>query len=312
MLLRLPRFLSVFIGAAALSALAACASLPEPSRPTAMTTPAATTLAVDPCCVDPITYPPFLVALAEPFAEPIGRLIGSVYLRSGYLKGNAAIKAAITRQLRPLDVLLTSHEGQLSSRLIPGHMTHAVTYLGTPAQLKALGVWSNPAFAPYRERIAAGNPFIDAERNGVRLTNAATVFDNDNVVVMRPTILSRADKAAAAMRFARAVGGRFDFHFDLRTADCVFCTELVYRTLPALRLPVHRYQNRPVVFADAVARIGLKPGGTLAFVAYARGRAEGVTMAPRRQLAADIMDAWRRAATPPPAPGGGTVPARSP
>jgi hypothetical protein len=120
-------------------------------------------------------------------------------------------------------------------------------------------------------------------------------------------VLSRAEKVNAILRLARAVGGRFDFHFDLRTADCVFCTELVYRTFPQLRLPVHSYQNRPVVFADAVARIGLKAGGTLSFVAYARGRADGATISTRRVLAADIAAAWRRAATPPPPLGGGTV-----
>lgn len=290
------------IGAALLAAVVGCSTVADP-RVTANAT-----LSHDPCCADTVSYPPLLVALAEPFAEPIGRLIGGMSLRSGYLKGNDAIRTAITRELRPLDILLTSNEGQLSSRLIPGHLTHAVTYLGTQADLKALGVWSNPAFAPYRERIAAGNVFVDAERNGVRLTNSVAVLDYDNVVILRPTVLSRARKAAAILRFARAVGGRFDFHFDLRTDDCVFCTELVYRTLPELRLPVHQFQNRPIVFADAVARIALKSGGTLAFVAYARGRPDGATMASRRVLAADIAQAWSRATPVPTAPAGGPVP----
>jgi hypothetical protein len=270
--------------------LTGCANAPGSGANLVTVSPASE----DGCCVDPGTFPPLLVALAEPFAEPIGRIVGAVSVREGYLTRAETVRARVEAQLKPLDILLTNHEGQLSSRIIPGYLTHAVTYLGTPAQLKALGVWSDPAFLPYQAALLAGRRFVDAERNGVRLTIAATVFDNDNVVVVRPTVLSRAQTAAAALRYARAVGGRFDFHFDLRTTDCVFCTELVYRSIPELRLPVSKFEGRPVVFADAVARMALAPGGRLSFVAYARGRATGMRLADRRELAADIAAAWRR------------------
>ena len=156
---RLLRRIIAIAGLAAL--LLGCATVQPAETARATATP-------DPCCVDPGTYPPLLVALAEPFAEPIGRVIGAVHFRQGFLRDQSGLAKAVTPRLRPLDIVLTSHEGQLSSQMIPGHLTHALTYLGTPADLKALGVWDDAAFQPYQAAIAGGRTFIDAERNGVR------------------------------------------------------------------------------------------------------------------------------------------------
>lgn len=90
----------------------------------------------DVCCASIERYPRWLVRVADPAAPVIGSAIAAVNWRHGLLARYPAAQAHLVRDLRPLDILVTGHEGRLSNRLIPGHFTHALTYLGNERELR--------------------------------------------------------------------------------------------------------------------------------------------------------------------------------
>lgn len=288
----LSRWLS---GLALLAAVAACA-VPDPgvSRRELADTP------LEGCCDNAESWPPPLVRLADPLAPVLGRLIGKVVMRDGYIARPAA-QAEVAAGLQPLDVLFVSSNGRLSGTMLPGIFSHAVIYFGSEAELTALGVWDDPALAPHRAAIRAGKTFIESSTPNVHLSNIETVLNTDAVVVLRPPIRTHTRRREALRGLAGEIGREFDFHFDNSSKNELYCAELAATIMPETRMPTRRLYGRRSILPDDVVALAATGQSDMQLIGYLRGTRTGWKRYDRPTLIADMNAHWR---IPPRAPAG--------
>jgi hypothetical protein len=243
------------------------------------------------CCVDNETRPEWLIRVAEPVAPLVGRIIGHIAWRRGYLDDTNA-SALIMARLKPLDIVLISSKGRLSGNTIPGLFHHTGVYLGGESELRRLGIWNSPALRDHQDAIRSGARFIEADHEGVHLSTPERVFDTDRVVIIRPSIPVSNWRARSALRFFEQVGNSFDFRFDISTPDAQFCVELICDAIPELGLPRQLVYGRPTIIPDTLAAELFRGNHRLRFVAYVRGQADGFEFGSRDQLAEDLAVHW--------------------
>ena len=246
------------------------------------------------CCDNAETYPAPLIHLADPLAPAVGRVVGAIVMRDGYIAKPAAY-AAVEAELRPLDVLFVSSKGRLSGTMLPGLFSHVVIYLGTEADLRALGIWDDPALVPHHAAIRAGKTYIESDSPGVHLSDVEYVLATDAVAVLRPPITSRARKQETLRNLARALGADFDFFFDNASTDALYCAELAARAMPEAQMPTRRLYGRQTIIPDDVVALAVTERGAMDFVGYVRGTEEGWAEADRDTLIADLTRNWRKA-----------------
>ena len=268
-------------------ALVACAQ-PDPgvSKAELRNTP------LEDCCDNAESFPQPLVHLAGPLAPVIGRFIGSVVMRDGYIARPAAYRE-VEAQLRPLDVLFVRSNGRLSSRMLPGFFSHAVIYLGSEAELTALGVWDDPTLKPYQSAIRAGRTYIESSTPDVHLSKTETVLATDAVAILRPPIKTRARKREALRDLARRIGSDFDFRFDTASKDKLFCAELAAQAMPEAGLPTRHLYGRQTILPDDVVALAVTGRGNMGFVGYVRGTKTGWNISDRKTLIVDMKSDWR-------------------
>lgn len=232
---------------------------------------------------------PLMVALAEPAVEPSGRVIAHVSARPGFMRGHPEAIAAVGRALQPLDIVAVSSKNRLSSRFIPGYFMHVAVYLGRAGELRREGI-----AVPERSRRGRVGPddpvFIEAEHDGVRLVDLATLLDTDAVAVLRAR-MNAAQRRAAKQALVAHLGTKFDFHMDATDEEKLFCSELVDHTMPWLNLPRSTYYDRQVIFPTRIVEKALAGDG-LAVAAYVRARAAGWERPGTRALAHAIGNGW--------------------
>lgn len=244
------------------------------------------------CCGgDAERQPDWLVAVAEPLAPALGRIVGHIAWRRGYLSDPAA-QAEILSELQPLDVVFVSSKGRLSGHTIPGLFQHAAVYVGSEADLRALGMWSHPAVVPHREAIRRGAVFIEADMRGVHLSPASVVLNTDRMAATRPRIGTPRWKQRAVATLFGDLGRPFDFSFDATRPERLFCAELVCRAMPELRLPRDTVYGRETIIPDRIAYESALGRSRLAFRRYVAADADGRREGSRGTLAADIRRAW--------------------
>ncbi|MCC6953815.1 MAG: 1-acyl-sn-glycerol-3-phosphate acyltransferase [Deltaproteobacteria bacterium] len=174
-------------------------------------------------------------------------------------------------ELRPGDIILERQNWFLSRALMPGYWPHAALYVGTPAEIEAMGLQHDPRvakhFATFRANDALGAPhsILEAVPEGTRFISLETcVAHADSVAVLRPRVSPEELREVIARAFSH-LGKQYDFDFDFFTSDKVVCTELVYRALdPYVRFPL----------VEMYGRKTLPPTEIVRFYAEHRGDAE--------------------------------------
>ena len=73
-----------------------------------------------------------------------GNTVGLVQTRHGKLHGNARVVKDLKSQMKPLDVLLERTPFRLTAQFIPGYFGHVAIWVGTPDEIKAMGLWDHP------------------------------------------------------------------------------------------------------------------------------------------------------------------------
>lgn len=247
----------------------------------------------DPCCRDAERHPEGVVAVIDAVAPVFGRAVALVRWRTGYLHFHPQARQTILAELRPLDIVLVSNKQRLSGHTIPGLFGHAAIYLGTERQLREAGLWS-AVNEKERKAIARGMLFLEADNKGVHLSLAQATLETDRALVVRPLIDGTRRRREVLAQYLAALGTPFDFRFDADTPDCVFCTELIQRVLPELRLKTHRVYGRNLVFPDEVARSALDGHPRLKPRLYVVGDRQGWRITPVVKARADINTEWRR------------------
>jgi hypothetical protein len=141
--------------------------------------------------------------------------------------------ANLRTRLKPGDVLLVRDDSRLTAALLPGFWTHAALFLGSRADLEALGLHSHPhVVRRWHEIPENSGPLgmvIEALAPRVQLNPLEKCLRVDHVAVLRP-MLSESDIASAIGEAIGHLGKPYDFDFDFNNSSRVVCTELVYRS----------------------------------------------------------------------------------
>ena len=237
-------------------------------------------------------YPRWFVDAARTVAPPLGTVLGQIAWRGGHLKSKPAAQAAILASLEPLDIVLVSSKGRTTGQLIPGLFGHAAIYLGNEAQLSRLGVASSPQVRPHLPGIRAGMVFVEADKAGVHLSKPSVVLNTDRVAILRPSFASHERRRQVARDYFAAIGMDFDFLFDVETPECTFCTELIHRTMPELRLPIQELYGVRTILPDRVAVAAVRRETGLDFIGYVKADLRTWRQASDGVLAEDIAATW--------------------
>ncbi len=277
------------VAALGLAVLAGCSA---PPRVLQMDPPPASMAeALEACCAYD-SYPQALVDVAVGSANSIVPFGRSVILRKAWLQDIPEVEALILGQARPLDLIEIANRSHLSGAVGGGYFGHVVIYTGTEAQLRALGVWDDPAVARFHERIRAGGIAIESIDRGVRLANAHQALEADGAALFRAEGFSRAARQRAVINLFAAIGRPFDNQFDLVDRSALYCTELLAEAMPELNLPVRISYGRPAIWPDEVATASLLGKTGYRFVTYVHGTPLGWREESWQKMAGRILGSW--------------------
>lgn len=193
-------------------------------------------------------------------SKGFGNVVGLVATRKGKLYGDPAIEADIRTHLKPGDILVEKTPFRLTDKFIPGHYGHVAIWLGSEAELRALGMWDDPLVQRHAEALTGGKLVVEALRDGVQLSPLAKFLDIDDLGVLRREQLSDDERRAIIRRSLGQLGKAYDFNFDVETADRIVCSELVYQVYTGLMWPVDRTAGRWTISPDQVAKCCLADG----------------------------------------------------
>ncbi|WP_127599027.1 YiiX/YebB-like N1pC/P60 family cysteine hydrolase [Nitratireductor alexandrii] len=208
------------------------------------------------------------LALTRVIGAPLAPIVRNLRAPHGRLHGRAGLERFLRDALRPLDIVVIRSRPAATRLLIPGHFTHATVWLGTPAEMRALGAWSLSAVRPYRERLRAGRPVFEAARDAVQLSPMREITDVDEIVILRPRPGGRGWAREKYAGLFTAIGRPFDYNFDWTDKARLTCAELVAGVFPEFELPVRYTQGRYAIVPDDIVRAATVPGSRLRIVRY--------------------------------------------
>ena len=184
--------------------------------------------------------------------------------------------AQIKRLLEPGDVILTFKTGYMSNLFLPGAFKHGLTYVGSPAERRTIGLGElSGTLRPgererfeanvRHERITGGHPadLIEAVAEGVIFNSIEKIAEDriGRLVALRPR-LSPEQRLKQLTTIFRFLGCGYDFKFDFNDATYQCCTELIYRSLNGVgpvRFGLVPRMGRQTLSADDVCRCAIDP-----------------------------------------------------
>ena len=195
-------------------------------------------------------------------SEVFGNGVGLVETRNGKLWEKAAVRDRLLGLLQPLDILLEKTPFRLTDWFIPGHFGHVAVWMGTVAELDALGVFARPEmqqdpYPGYRADIADGRSVLEALRTGVTLNTLDHFLNVDDVAVLRPRSLSATEVVDSLVRGFRQIGKEYDFNFDVETTGTIVCSELPYHVYPNVDWKTEQQLGRFTISPDDIASLAL-------------------------------------------------------
>jgi hypothetical protein len=216
-------------------------------------------------------------------SSAVSTLIGDARIReprAGAALITPELVATLQPRLRPGDIVIERRNWYLSNAFLPGYWPHSALYVGTAAELRAMGFEADPRVAKHLEAFArpdaAGHvpAFIEAVSEGVVFTTLEhSVGEADSVAVLRPRLTFEQIKEVIARAFSHA-GKPYDFDFDFFSADKLVCTEVVYRAFGSyVDFPLVDVFGRKTLPALEIVRHWSSPAGApqLEFVAFLDG-----------------------------------------
>lgn len=190
-------------------------------------------------------------------SKSFGNTVGLVEVRKGKLYGDAKVAANLRKALKPLDVLLEKTPFRLTDKFIPGHFGHVAIWVGTPAELKALGLWEHPLIKPRQKDIEAGKQVLEALREGVVLNTLEHFLNVDDIAVLRLKQATPKQKQEMLIRAFRQLGKEYDFNFNVESLDKIVCSELAYAVYTHIQWPTEKTMGRTTISPDNVAVMAL-------------------------------------------------------
>lgn len=191
------------------------------------------------------------------------------------------VRKDIVPRLKPGDIFLERRNWFLSNAFLPGFWPHSALYIGTPEDLKELGIADHPEvkrrWAEYTRLAHDGgvHTILESVSEGVIFNTAEESMHADHVAILRPR-LTREQIGQAIVRAFSHHGKPYDFEFDFFTSDKLVCTELLYRAYEGmLHFELVRIMGRDTLPALEIGRKFAKekdrPDRELDFVLFMDG-----------------------------------------
>lgn len=134
---------------------------------------------------------------------------------------HAGLQKQILEHVKPGDVFITRHDDAMSNLFLPGFWPHAALFLGKTADISL-----ESGTLPTADE--SDSWFLEAKKDGVKIRPLGETLALDALVVLRSP-LPESDLQRGIQRALTHRGKPYDFLFDFRTADCLVCTEVIYR-----------------------------------------------------------------------------------
>jgi len=201
------------------------------------------------------------------FSMVFGNAVGLVETRKGKLYKKGDVLSDVSASLKAGDILLEKTPFRLTDKLIPGYWGHAAVWVGTEAELKELGIWSNPLVVRYHDEIRQGRLVVEALRSGVEMNSLQHFLNIDSIGILRKLDQSREARATTVIQALRQVGKPYDFNFDVESKGRVYCSKLVYLSYSDVDWPTKKSLGRTTFTPDDVA-IKAARGNTLQLVTF--------------------------------------------
>jgi len=211
-----------------------------------------------------------------------GNTIGMVEVRRGKLDGRKEVAEDIAGNLQVGDILIDRTPFKLTDSFIPGRWGHAALWVGSEAELQALGIWDDPVVKPYQDTIRSGRRAVEALRSGVQLNSLEHFLNVDDIAMLRYPALGPEEKARVILQALRQMGKRYDFNFDVETRDRLGCAELIYHAYDQVDWPTRKQLGRSVIVPDDIAVRAVGDGPLIVVRLYTDG--ERVTEDPSQVL----------------------------
>ena len=187
-------------------------------------------------------------------------------------------------KLQPGDIFLERRNWYVSNAFLPGYWPHAALYVGSPDELKKLGLEQDPRvqqnWAKLLRPDAGGHACVVLESvsEGVVFTSLEhSIGEADSVALLRPRLAPQQIREAIARAFSHA-GKPYDFEFDFFSSDKLVCTELVYRAYDGpIQFPLKKIMGTTTLpaieFVRKYATERNSPTAQFAFVCCLQGDA---------------------------------------
>jgi hypothetical protein len=174
-----------------------------------------------------------------------GDITGSISVGEGKMKKLAEKKKEeIKSKHRPLDTLL--------DKVIPGHFGHVAIWVGSEKELKERGLWEHPLIKPHQEEIKNGKQIIEALRSGVQMSSLDEFMNIDDFAVVSNDKLTKKQKATYITDTFANLGKDYDFNFEIKSEDKIYCSEMVYHVYTDYTWPRENTLDRATISPDQV------------------------------------------------------------
>jgi hypothetical protein len=212
-----------------------------------------------------------LLARTRPLWPWLGRRMEDVRLRRrrGRIAVDPALRAAVIRELKPLDILLERTTFHLADLVIPGHFHHAGIFLG---RLDDLGHRLPHALELLERRDAPDGYVIEATHQGVRLVTLDTFLDVDALAVLRDRSLHPGDHDRLYASATHELGKQYDYYFNLDDPGHQFCSKLVTTIFSHLDFRLHALSGLTLVPDHLVQKALIDPAMPLTPILIATPR----------------------------------------
>ncbi len=191
-------------------------------------------------------------------SKGFGNLVGAFEFRKGKLYDQPQWVDFVNERLQPGDVLLEKTPFRVTDKFIPGHFGHVALYVGTPEQLKTLGLWDHLSIIPYHAELSRGRTIVEALRDGTQINSVPHFLNIDDLAILRPKpgSIPREDVLQAIQLAFTHIGKKYDFGFDTNTWDTIVCSELAFQTYVNVEWPFGKTLGSYTISPDDVAIMG--------------------------------------------------------
>lgn len=216
------------------------------------------------------SFQKFTVGLSKTY----GDIAGPVEFRVGHLYRKPELLKEIRGKLKPLDLLFEKKEFKLTDYTIPGHWGHVGIYLGTEAELKALGLWDLKWMKPFHQAIKNGNDIFEFRRWGSQFDSLDHWMNLDHMAIVRyPKILEykRTDLEEVFRRLFSQVELAYDFSFNALSTEKIICTGIITLSYGSIDWPSQEILGRFTISPNDMAKLVFYDNSPLEFIAYYSG-----------------------------------------